>query len=105
MSMKLKSTLIAVSLVEKTKTHIEYASLQMSFDQMYIASHQCQAASSNTLEWMDLHNPPTLHLENTCNSVSHSYSKEKITRSKLLRDEDGIASESSEHEELDQCIN
>ena len=68
-------------------------------------SHQHQAASSNTSEWKDPHNPPPMHLDNTCNSISYVHSKEKLNRSKLLKGEDWTAWEASENKQLDQNLN
>ena len=80
--MKLKKVSIDTSPVEKINTHIDSTSPQMSFDQMSIIAHQHKAATTNTIEWTDQHNPLPLNLDNTCNSMNHAQNN-KLTRSKL----------------------
>ena len=93
--MKLKSASIAVSPVEKINTHIDSESPHIPFNQMYIMSHQHQAASSNTLKWTDPHNLHPMHLDTTCNYISYVHSRKKLTRSKLLKGEDWTSWEAS----------
>ena len=55
---------------------------------MSIVSHHHIEVSLNTAEWVDPHNSPPIHENNTCNSISNIHFKEKMTRSKILNSED-----------------
>ena len=104
MHVKIKSSSLEISPLEKVNAHVDSTSHQISFDKMSIVSHEHDAASSNTTEWTYPHNPRPMHVNNTCNSISNLHFKEKRTRSKLLKSEDWNAWEASEHKQLDQGL-
>ena len=75
MHMKLKTTSLETHSLQKINTHIDSVSPQISFDQIHLMLHKHDAASSNTEELIDPHNPSPNHTNNICSSIRNFHSK------------------------------